>query len=63
MKDYIYSNDLSQVKLSLSILKTKISLLQNFLTQAQDEIYKIQEIIFDEEDRAIEKIKIYINHL
>lgn len=57
------AQQLNQLKLKLHVLKKKISLAQSFLKQVQEEVYLIQEAIFDEEDRAMENIHIYVNQL
>jgi hypothetical protein len=56
-------HDLNLLKFKLSVLKNKISLAQSFLKQVNEEVYFLQEAIFDEEDRAMDNIKIYSNQL
>mgnify|MGYP001563083595 CR=1 FL=1 len=63
MDDTTRRRDLTQIKLALSVLKNKISLAEHFLTQAQAEVYRLQEVIFDEEDAVMDKIQIYVNQL
>lgn len=63
MKNHIHTRDFDQLKLNLSVLKNKISLAQEFLNQVQEEAHNLQEAIFDEEDRAVEKIQLYVNQL
>lgn len=63
MQKHISNQDLSQVKLRLACLKSKISLAQEFLKQVQDEVYLLQESVLDDEDIALDKLQIYINQL
>lgn len=63
MKNSTSSHDLTQIKLNLAVLKNKISIAQDFLNQVQEEAYRLQEAIFDEEDNETDKIQIYVNQL
>jgi hypothetical protein len=63
MHDITDRRDLAQLKLSLSILKNKISLSQEFLKQAQDEAYRLQEALFDFDDSHMDKIQLFVNNL
>jgi hypothetical protein len=63
MENHTHTRDFDQLKLNLAVLKNKISLAQEFLNQVQEEAHNLQEAIFDEEDRAMEKIQLYVNQL
>lgn len=63
MQNSTHARDLNQLKLGLEVLKSKISLAQEFLRQVQEEAYNLQEAILDEEDLAMDAIQIYVNNL
>ena len=63
MNNSAHTHDLDQLKLNLMVLKNKISLTQDFLKQVSIEADRLQEFIFDEEDRELDKIQIYFNKI